>query len=179
MYGSFAVCAAQDDILVTLSSASSRVGWARRCARCGKSEALPGCHSEPRRRSRNPLPKHDGRSVGRGSLDFARDDTYLAVPIRRSSSMYGSFAVCAAQDDTRGTLSSASSRVSRRASSSLFSYVRQSIGVILRRGDAEGPVDRARYTVECDQAGRREDAGIHVVKAPSEMGAKVREVWKK
>jgi len=93
--------------------------------------------------------------------------------------MYGSFAVCAAQDDTRGTLSSASSRVSRRASSSLFSYVRQSIGVILRRGDAEGPVDRARYTVECDQAGRREDAGIHVVKAPSEMGAKVREVWKK
>jgi|tagenome__1003787_1003787.scaffolds.fasta_scaffold19547782_1 hypothetical protein len=33
------------------------------------------CHSEPRRRSRNPVPKHDDRSVGTGCLDFARHDT--------------------------------------------------------------------------------------------------------
>src|SRR3954453_17272320 len=45
------------------------------------------CHPEPRRRPRDPLPKHEDRSVGRGSLDFARDDTVVKTrPDARSSS---------------------------------------------------------------------------------------------
>jgi pimeloyl-ACP methyl ester carboxylesterase len=41
---------------------------------------VPRCHSEPRRRSRNPLRPGDERSTGRGSRADARDDTLDCNP---------------------------------------------------------------------------------------------------